>query len=160
MGITAVEPPLLANEQRGRQQTNRYCDLHVQKYIFNPSCVTRASAAVLIRPNCGDPKPVPGIPKFARLNALNNSPRNWSLKRSANTKFFMMPMSKLITPGERPTDRAAFPSRKRSGSVNAAVSNHRSTVRSSDGRSGERRMFARCGPAEKHSHVFCCVVTP
>ena len=39
--------------------------------------------------------------KFARLNALKNSARNWSFQRSVKEKFLESPMSQVYEPGKR-----------------------------------------------------------
>src|SRR6266581_420492 len=39
--------------------------------------------------------------KFARLNALKNSARNWSFQRSVKEKFLESPMSHVYAPGKR-----------------------------------------------------------
>src|SRR5437899_587308 len=95
--------------RRGREA--RAYDQKDQKVIFSPSWIWRESVSVLpIAATEGTTAPEalnslmlsvsgPGRLKFARLNTLKASARNWTLFVSFNAMFFTTAKSKFARPG-------------------------------------------------------------
>src|SRR5262245_19580033 len=73
--------------------------------------------------------------------------------------LFSSVRSVVAMPGPRSTDRGELPNVNGAGFTNAAVLNHRPSVRWSDGSEGSPTRFGRSGPAGNAFVVFADVIT-
>src|SRR5271156_168982 len=115
--------------------TKRVTKLRVQKISFKPSCTARlppepitglaaaTSGVAQAHPNGlteGSLNPKPfcppyGLARLGWLKTLNNSPRNWALKRSPRCQFFASEKSTLRKPLSEKVLRPMLPNCPKGG---------------------------------------------
>src|ERR1035438_2412691 len=100
------------------QTATRY-ESHCQKSTFKASWPMRGSAELTTEPNPAELTEDVGALKFTRFDALKNSARNCTCKRSLIGKILFTPASQLNNPGARRDPFPRLPNVPTAGRANA-----------------------------------------